>query len=184
MDIKVLGRVGLYIVIGIAGMPSVQAGSSGTITVQGTVTASCDILDAPATVALGNLAQSASKVVPFDFYCNAPFKYSLGSLNGALAHSGPPTVVAGSFNTQLAYNVAVSLPTDGGSGINETCSSTAIKAVACHFADSGTDTAIGTGSGKPGNLTLSWTMPGIGVGTPFLAGAYGDTLTLTIGTQP
>lgn len=184
MNSKVLWRLGLCGVIGISAMPYVQAGSSGTITMQGTVPPSCKIIDAPTMAGLGNLAQSASKVVPFDFYCNAPFKYSLGTFNGALAHSGPPTIVAGSFNTELAYNVAVSLPTDEGPGINETCSSTAIKAATCHFADSGTDTAIGTGTGKPGSLTLSWTMPGIGVGTPFLAGAYGDTLTLTISTQP
>jgi len=156
------------------------AGSSGEVTLQGVVAEDCWIDNVPATVHLGDLGQSSSDAIPFDFSCNAPFQYSLTSQNGALVHVMQSGVTG--FASQLGYAVDVSLPTDTGAGIADTCASSEIAAgaVTCSFSDSGADIALN----KTGSLTLSWTAPARGAATPLLAGDYADSLTLTIAMQP
>lgn len=160
-------------------MPAAQAGSSGTITVQGDVPENCEIRSIPSTVDLGELSQSSSEAIAFDFSCNAPFAYSLTSQNGALEHTTRSGVIG--FATSLGYGLDISLPTDG-VGISDSCTSAEIElgSVTCSFSDSGTDIALN----KTGGLTLNWSVPAPGAGTPLLAGNYADSLTLTISTLP
>lgn len=157
-----------------------MAGSSGEVTLQGVVAEDCRIDNVPATVHLGDLGQSSSAAIAFDFSCNAPFRYSLTSLNGALVHVMQSSVSG--FASQLGYEVDVSLPTDTGAGITDNCASSEIAAgaVTCSFSDSGVDIALN----KNGSLSLSWIAPAPGAATPLLAGDYADSLTLTIAVQP
>ncbi len=156
------------------------AGTSGVITVTGSVAEDCNIVNFPSSVDLGDLQQSASEVISFDFNCNAPFAYTLSSTNGALAHTIENSVPG--FLTSLDYSVTVSLPTDAGTGILQTITSNSVGpgGTPPTFNDSGNEIALNS----VGQLTLQWSAPGIATSTPMLAGNYADSLTLTISTQP
>lgn len=161
------------------GPASALAADEVKINLEGTITPSCALSGVATSAALGNLAAAsgAPVTVAFTVDCNAPFKYALSSVNGALKHQTIGSAPSG-FEIVREYSVRTQIATNSGAGIDQTCTSASIKtgAVTCAFTNSGTAVAIG----KAGSLALSWTAGG----QPLVAGTYQDTLTLTVSVQP
>lgn len=168
---------GACLALALSGSPIASAGSSGAITLSGSVEAHCEI-SSPATSAdLGALNGVGSKELRLTYTCNTPFAYQIQSANGGLKHNTLEAQTG--FLNSLAYTVQVHLPTDV-SPISQTVSSREIVAgSATTFANSGSAIAIN----KTGTLTLNWDAPEFATATPLLAGDYGDHLTLTFSAQ-
>lgn len=163
--IKMVGYVGIGALALVSQL--VAAAATGTVTLQGTVGLDCQ-MTSPAlsgSVGLGALDQAGSQQIAFGFSCNAPFGYTMASQNGGLkSTAGANTVV---------YSVKLSLPTDSGTGISDTCTSTAILAsnVTCSFTNSGTEIA----TNKTGSLDINWQAD-----SALAVGSYADGLTVNI----
>ncbi|MGH6816050.1 MAG: hypothetical protein ACREC6_10115 [Hyphomicrobiaceae bacterium] len=165
------------VLVGVVAWASALADTEVTIALEGSITASCSLTGVTTNLDLGNLQNAGAKTTTFMVDCNAPFKYTLASQNGALKHSTILTAPGG-FANSLVYSVQTTIPTDSGPGINDTCASSAIKAGAstCFFTNSGSAVAID----KTASLKVSWsTSP-----SPLLAGSYQDQVTVTVSVQP
>ena len=172
----VLNRL-LALALALSGPAVALAGSSGAVTLSGSVEPRCEISASPASADLSVLNGVGSKELSFTYTCNTPFAYQLQSANGALKHKTleAPT---GFFN-RLVYTVEVNLPTDG-SPIDQTViSSDVVEGSTTTFANSGSAIAIH----KTGTIMLRWNAPEFATTAPLLAGDYGDSLTLTLSAQ-
>lgn len=143
--------------------PAVAMAASGTIVLQGTVESACSISALAATASLGSIETSSSKSITFTYSCNAPFGYTLESLNGGLKLA----------TTVVEYSVTTTLPTDGGTDISDTCTSASIKtgSVTCTFTNSGS--AIATA--QVGTIDVSWD-----ASNGLVTGNYTDSLVINI----
>lgn len=179
------------------GMIALLAGSAGpmigqsfaatqaNLTLQGTISGSCALSGLSPTSTIGTFNQnSGSHVLSFTTTCNAPFKYTVVSANGALQNPTPPVVVAGTFVSNRGYDATIQInkTNDGspGSGtpIQDVCTSAQLlgPTPSCAFTNSGSNVAIGTSS----SITLAWAASA----NPLAAGTFSDTLTVNVSLQP
>lgn len=125
-----------------------------------------------ATVNVGNINVPGEKQVNYPINCNAPFAYTLSSLNGGLqrqgAWPGPGEVPA------RLYDINVAIPTTQPGRINDTCTSAAIKSGACDFRNSGDGVAIN----QTATLKVNWAAP-----SALPSGTYSDRITFTVRLQ-
>lgn len=141
---------------------------------KGWVAAKCTVnggqtVTTPVTV--GNVNVSASTFTEYPINCNAPFRYTISSMNGGLQRTSE---INGSTPKRL-YNVNVNIPTDLGA-INDNCASNTIRnnTITCPINDSGDGVALD----QKAKLTVSWQA------TPAVpAGTYSDKLTFTVGLK-
>ena len=173
-----------YLVAGSLLAGAVQAGDTVTLTVQGAVTATCELSGPGGAVNLGDLSAPGSHSFNVTVNCNSPFAYAAVSANSALTTSGG-TIVLGQFDQSLPYWLTTRFSKNGGGSFGDGAIASSLLTTAraapclaasfdisCPFATSGSDVAIN----QTGTLTVSW-----GSSThPLWAGTYTDILTLTV----
>lgn len=165
-------------------MVPAEAADTGTLTLQGTITASCALTGPGGGIDLGDVSTAGSKDIVVQVNCNAPFAYAVVSANHALTTSGQ-TIVGGTFDQSLPYTLATSFQTSGSSfgdsaiaSANMTdaaaapCQAGSFDAINCPYANSGTTIA----TNKNATLTVSWGA----AAHPLVSGTFTDTITLTV----
>jgi hypothetical protein len=165
--------------LGGAFYPSIAAwgyADSVKIEVTGNLVAACASATSTATLNAGDVTKAGSLSYSFTVDCNAPFKYSMQSDNGALRLVNAPAA-ASKATVEIPYNVHINIPLTFGGAINDTCTSTSIKqgAASCQFSNSGQKVAIN----QQATAGISWSASG-----PLAAGQYQDRLTVTVSVQP
>lgn len=149
------------------------------IRVTGTISKHCALAAAGGDIDLGRVDRAGSTNFAFWVSCNAPFSYQIRSANGALVQSSGVRLVS-NFDDRVAYRVRFTLPLEDGDldRLDVVCTSEQLTAVAggCGTGDSGTSIAVD----RTATVTVSWPEPR----SPLLAGAYGDSLTFTLGVKP
>lgn len=163
---KLIRNVGICTALWLANISLVLAAAKGTIVLQGRVGSECSITDSvPTSVQLGTLDTIGTATINFGFSCNSAFTYTLESQYGGLKQTAAAT-------DTIVYSLAVTLPTDSGSGISETWSSDDIKVGNTpNFANSGT----GIATDQDGKVVVSWT-----ANSELPVGNYTDSLTIEI----
>lgn len=107
--------------------------------------------------------------------CNAPFLIRAASAKGAIKSAG--TATAG-FTNSVPYTFGLSVQLQGNGGpATVNCTSAAMAANNCVLS-SGSKTA----NRKTGTLSVQWQAPA--PQTTLAAGAYSDTITLSIAASP
>lgn len=143
----------------------------------GAIESRCSITRLDGEVALGDISKPGEQEVHLAVDCNEHFGYHLASANGALTHLST-SLKPDRFLTQQPYTIDIEIPTTGHT-IQDTFYSTDLgpdSVASASFSDSGGGLAFS----QTATLRLAWTAPP----TPLLAGAYQDTLTLTLGARP
>ncbi|MCW1401910.1 hypothetical protein OKA06_06060 [Novosphingobium sp. MW5] len=163
--------------------PDAQADTL-TINATGTILGSCQISVGSNFPTNADLSVSGSSSASAVVNCSTPFKINATSSNGALTTSA--AAVSG-FTNSLVYTLAMSVPLNTGGPVTASCTSAQLVSGQSSCALSpGNSTglysgATGTATNKTASLTASWTTPT----TPRLvAGAYADTLTVSIAAVP
>jgi hypothetical protein len=168
--------------------PALAASDTATLTLQGTISASCGLSAPSGAVDLGDISVPGSRNFAITVDCNAPFAYAVVSSNQALTADAPPPVLGGAFDTTLPYTLTTQFETDG-ANFGDTaissaamtdaaaapCLAAAFDAAGCPYANSGDAVAIN----KTGTLTVNWG----GSVHPLTAGTFTDTITLTVRVQ-
>jgi spore coat protein U-like protein len=175
------------------GFSAANAAVSVTITPQGTIIGSCSLSGFAAPIladGVGNdidigtigASKPADVTKTFGVTCNAPFTMSMQSASGGLVRTGSGVpVIGGGFADRLGYSVTASIPTDdAGVTISKACAASGSTTGSPCTASSGTSTALTTG---PGSARLTFAFDTPASGSPFLAGAYRDTLTISVVAQ-
>lgn len=164
--------------------PCAWAADEVQITIQGEIEPSCGLSGGGGAMQLGDISVAGEKALAFTVNCNAPFTYALVSAHGGLASASGAPVIGGAFQTLMPYAVSARFETDQGMFGDTALQSGDLTAAAaapcladtfsasCPFATSGAGIAINRG----GELRLKWSA----ATTPLLAGAYADTITLTV----
>ena len=122
-----------------------------------------------------NLSGGLAATATFGLQCNIPFSLTVTSALGGLAHADLPGG-QGPFAGTLGYTMDVKVPTLTAAGPGQTVGGTFNSAARSKTFDSATD-AIATGGGSITFLTNASTGAGL------LAGAYSDTVTITVSAQ-
>jgi hypothetical protein len=146
------------------------------IEVTGRIVPACSSATSTTTLNIGDPSKAGSTSYSFTVDCNAPFKYTMQSDNGALRLVGAPAAAARA-SVEVPYKVHINIPLTFGGAIDDTCASAAIKqgATSCHFSDSGRKVAIE----KKASAEISWN----GAPGQLAAGQYNDRLTVTVSVQ-
>ena len=147
------------------------------IEVTGTIKPYCANSITAVPVNAGDPTKAGSATFAFTVDCNAPFKYTMQSDNGALRLTSAPDAVSRD-QIEVAYNVHIKIPLTLGGSIDDTCSSKSIKqgAVSCTFTDSGQKIAIN----QLAETQISWNA----TRARLLAGQYTDRLTVFVSVKP
>lgn len=143
----------------------------------GAIEPRCAITRLPGEVTLGDLTSPGGKDVFLTVDCNEHFGYQLASANGALTHLSS-AISTDQFSTQLPYHIYVEIPTTGHT-IRDSFNSAELVPGSIDSA-AFSDSEGGVAFARTATLRLAWTAPE----QPLLAGAYQDTLTLTLGARP
>lgn len=162
-------------------VPSPAIGDTLSVTATGTIASSCSIAVKAAFPGV-SLAASGSVAASADIGCNAKFKLNATSTSGSIKASG---TAATGFTNAVPYSLTVSVPIDQGGTISATCPATQLVAgqSACALSplnSTGLSSVNGTALSQVASLTATWTLPT----AKLVAGAYADTITLSIATLP
>jgi hypothetical protein len=177
----------------VLGVSAANASDAVTITPQGTIIANCSLSGFAAPVSAGGAgndidigmigaSKPADVTKTFGVTCNAPFKMTMQSGSGGLVRTGNTVpVIGGNFADRLGYSVTASIPTDdAGVNIAKACAAgDANSATAC-TGTSGMAAALTTAAGS---ASLKFVFDTPVANSPFLAGAYRDTLTISVVAQ-
>jgi hypothetical protein len=145
--------------------------------VTGRIAPACSSSVTSIPLSAGDVSKAGSAGYKFTVDCNAPFKYSMQSDNGALRLVSAPATAAQSA-VEVPYTVHLHIPLTFGGAIDDTCASAAIKqgAVSCQFSDSGQKVAIN----QQATTEISWN----GAVQKLAGGEYHDRLTITVSVKP
>ena len=107
------------------------------IEVTGNIKAYCSSRATSAPIAAGDTSKAGSSKFAFTVDCNAPFRYTMQSGNGAMRLVDAPAAAAPD-KIEVAYDVHIRIPLTLGGVIDDTCNSASIKqgAISCKFTDS------------------------------------------------
>jgi hypothetical protein len=143
------------------------------IEVTGNIASHCSNSLVTAPIDAGDPRKPGSSEFTFAVDCNAPFQYTMQSLNGAMRLAGAPGW-APREKIEAPYEVHVRIPLTFGGAIDDTCSSASIRlgGATCKFTDSGHKVAIG----QQAVTQISWN----GGQAALLPGHYNDQLTFYI----
>jgi hypothetical protein len=152
------------------------------IPVTGTISGTCSLTkgsDFPPA----NLATNGSVPATAIVNCSTAFKIRATSANGALKNVKPAQT---NFTNTQPYTLTVSVPLDSGGPATSSCLASGLIAgqSACALAPAGAGLSSGTASAtnKTATLTAAWTVPTLP--TRLLAGAYSDTISISISAAP
>ena len=150
----------------------VYAEDAVSVSVQGSISPSCSISAPQPQLTIADLSHPGSAKLPLAMSCNAPFKYRMQSANGALRPDGVVAPVK-NFLSAVPYQTRLMVTTLSGPSL-DMCSSGNMTA---------SSPLCGTRrfyemipQNAQGSLEISWDLDG----SPLLAGAYHDTITITI----
>jgi hypothetical protein len=143
------------------------------IEVMGNIASHCSNSSASVPIDVGDPNNSGTSKFTFTVDCNAPFKYTMQSQNGALRLAGAPASAARE-KIEVPYDVHVRIPLSLGGAIDDTCNSASIRqgGATCKFTDSGQKVAIG----QQAVTQISWN----GAQARLMPGNYNDQLTFFI----
>jgi hypothetical protein len=142
------------------------------IEVTGNIVPACSSATSTTTLDAGDVTKAGSVRYSFTVDCNAPFKYTMQSDNGALRLVHAPASAARA-SVEVPYTVHLHIPLNGGA-IDDTCASASIKqgAISCKFTDSGGKVAIT----QRATADISWDSPqGL-----LMGGDYIDRVTVSV----
>jgi hypothetical protein len=182
-----LAKILVLIVLANVLVPAVNAQSNSTevnVTLLGQVEKTCTIVAPAGQVELnansnnfgGDLATAKTKLFQVPMSCNAPFKVTMQSSNGALVHSGASgssgTGQSGVFTESVPYALGWSVPLDNGAtGQVSNCASVnLVNSPGCEL------TTNYSAINKVMQTSVSWTAPS----APLLAGNFQDTITIRL----
>lgn len=155
-----------------------------TINATGTIIGSCQLTTSSNFPADADLSVSGSVGATALVDCSTPFKINATSSNGALLRPG---TASSGFTSSLVYTLAMSVPLNVGGPVTASCTSDKLVSGQSSCALSPNNStglssgATGTATNKTASLTASWTTPS---SPRLMAGAYSDTLTVTIAAAP
>ena len=146
------------------------------VEVTGAITPYCANSVTAVPINLTDPRKAGSAKFAFTIDCNAPFRYTMRSDNGALRLADAPAALS-SDQIEVAYDVRIRIPLNHGTVIDDTCSSKSIKhgAINCDFTNRA-KTAIK----QHAETQISWNDTHI----PLLAGQYTDRLTVFVSVKP
>lgn len=155
-----------------------------TVNATGTIAGTCQLTLASDFSTTADLSVSGSSAASATVDCTTPFKINATSSNGALNNS--VSAVSGFTNT-LGYDLTISVPLNSGGPAAATCASTLLVTGQSSCALSPGNTtglysgATGSATNKTATLTAAWITP---ASPKLVAGAYSDTLTVSIAAVP
>jgi hypothetical protein len=161
-------------------LPTVALADDLSITAQGTIGQSCSIaavssFPAPALGTAGSVSATAT------VDCNTGFAIHATSARGTIRTDRVPTA---GFANSVPYSLTLSIPLDSGTTISGTCGSASLVAgqSACALSPAGSGLSSNGVSaiGRTAQLQVAWPAPT----QSLVAGAYSDTITLSIAAQP
>ena len=155
---------------------AIPGASQVQIEVTGSVISYCSNNSAVQQVAVGDPSKPGSVNFTLAVDCNAPFQYTMQSLNGAmrLENASP---AAPADKVQVPYDIHMHIPLTLGGAIDDTCNSASIRQgiITCKFTDSGQKVAIS----QQAVTQVSWN----GAQASLLPGHYSDQLTVFISVK-
>ena len=106
------------------------------VEVTGAITPYCANSVTAVPINLTDPRKAGSAKFAFTIDCNAPFRYTMRSDNGALRLADAPAALS-SHQIEVAYDVRIRISLNHGTVIDDTCSSKSIKhgAINCDFTD-------------------------------------------------
>lgn len=153
---------------------------SVAIPVSGTIVGGCGLTLA-SNFAAASLASSGSTQATASVDCNTAFTIHATSSNGTLKNVR--TAPTGFANVQ-PYSLTFTVPLNAGGSASATCPAASLVAgqASCSLSPAAAGLASGTSSAtaKTATLTAQWVLGA----ARLLAGAYQDTLTISIAAQP
>ena len=153
---------------------------SVTLPVSGTIVGGCGLTLA-SNFAAASLATSNSTQATASVDCNTVFTIHAMSSNGTLKNVKSATT--GFVNVQ-PYSLTFSVPLNAGGSAAATCPAASLVAgqASCVLspAAAGLSSGTSTATAKTATLTAQWVLGT----TRLIAGAYQDTLTISIAAQP
>lgn len=177
-------RAFLVLVLGMGSFGSPARADTLTINATGTIIGSCQLTTSSNFPADADLSVSGSVGATALVDCSTPFKINATSSNGALLRPG---TASSGFTSSLVYTLAMSVPLNVGGPVTASCTSDKLVSGQSSCALSPNNStglssgATGTATNKTASLTASWTTPS---SPRLMAGAYSDTLTVTIAAAP
>ena len=171
MRTKLFPGVGIGVLIAAALLFRRADAQDVTINLAGQIPTSCRLSGLANTITLGAVSAPGSTSLPFQVRCNTPFTFAVTSSAGALKTDA--ATPSPGFTAAIPYTVELNIPTNIGA-IAGSCTSAALKqgGTGCSFPSSGQGVALAGDA----SLLLSWQTNAVA-----LAGAYTDTLTLSVG---
>lgn len=143
-----------------------------TLVATGTIAGGCSVdksADFPST---NNFSAAGTAQAGAAVDCNTPFNIRALSAKGAIKTSAPASPGVGN---SVPYSFGLNVALQGNTTAAVSCTSAQMAANSCVLS-SGNKTA----NRKTGTLTVQWNAPA----TKLAAGAYSDTITLSIGAAP
>lgn len=167
-------------VLGAGSIAMPAEADSVAIPVSGTIVGGCGLFQA-SNFAAASLATSGSTQATASVDCNTAFTIHALSSNGTLRNVKSAT--AGFVNVQ-PYSLTFSVPLNTGGTASATCPAASLVAgqASCVLSPAAAGLSSGTSSAtaKTATLTAQWML-----GTArLIAGAYQDTLTISIAARP
>ncbi|MCS6622533.1 hypothetical protein N0B44_06405 [Roseibacterium beibuensis] len=143
----------------------------------GEVQQRCGFKSAPApSLAIGDLGEAGSAVLPLAVDCNTGFRVRMTSANGSLKAQRPSSM----FGNDLDYQVRFQVGTDAGS-LESACAASALRYGGCALygptaGSGGVSSGDAIAIDETGALTIDWPAPS----EVLTAGAWSDTLTIVL----